>query len=219
MKQYYDGKKIGLGKIGEMVLNSMLRGVFNDGYRIKSNDFKNYNNGISKGVDFKIWLGSCLLFAIEAKNWRNFKKPYGKDIIENEIIARFRNCEAKYKVLIISFENLLSKEGHRMLRDAGIEVFSLNKLLGRKLFKNKLYFQLKVQLQQFINDLRAKVLDYQSKLNTELQTLPTTKLDTLLLELQSELPYTTNIEIPDTPTNTTGDNSNITGNNNQLPTG
>lgn len=150
--------KIGLGKINEIVLNSIFHSIFDSNYRIKSNDFKNYNNGIGHGTDFKIWLGSLLLFEIEAKNWRDIGKPYGKEIVETEIIDRFHNSTAKHKILVISYDSLISKLGIDLLKRHNITVFSVDRLIGKKVFKSPLFYQIKAQLSTYLNGLRSVVV-------------------------------------------------------------
>lgn len=188
MAENMKDNKIGLGKIGEQVLYSLFHSIFDrDHYRIKSNDYKNYNNGIGHGTDFKIWLGSCLLFDIEVKNWKLFSKPYGHDIIESEIIQRFRTSTAKYRILVISFIGLLSKSGLNLLKRNNIHVFSLDTLLGHKIFKSRLLYEIQAQLKQFITQLRQpifnqiRLIDYTSNTvncNTSHAILQTTDTPT-----------------------------------------
>jgi hypothetical protein len=146
-----------LGLINEKIFLSVLRLIFDEeDYRIKSNDFKNYKDGIKKGVDFRIFERNKSLYDIEAKNWRDFDRPYGIDIVKTEMLERFKTSCATFKILIISFMSLIPTEGLKLLNQHHIHVFEVGRLLGKKVFKNKFFYELKSKLTEFLYTIKQQ---------------------------------------------------------------
>lgn len=145
-----------LGLINEKVFLAVFMSLFKatESFRIKHNDFNNYHDGISKGVDFRIFERNRSLFDIEVKNWKLFNKPYGLDVAEKEIVERFKNSCAVFKILIISFASLLSQPAIRLLRSHNIHVFSVDRLLGKKVFKTRFFYELRSKLAYFFHKLQ-----------------------------------------------------------------
>lgn len=125
-------QKQALGLSGELLVHNMLNQIFKDDEdtRIKTNDFKNYTKSIEKGVDFKVYYRHEPFYAIEVKNWLLQNKPYGTEIAINEIISRFEGLRGFLKVLIISYDGLLTVKARRLLKQSNIHIISINKVMS-----------------------------------------------------------------------------------------
>jgi len=199
-----------LGLINEKVLLAILSSVFK-GYKIKHNDFNRYQDGISRGVDFRVFERNKSLFDIEVKNWKLFNKPYGLDVIKLEILERFKNSCAKYKILIISFISLISTEGLSLLKRNNIHVFGVDRLIGKKFFdfKNRLFYELKAKFTKFLRSIPESLNTVQTNLNPIFLDckvkcqLDTSIVDSLYTLKHSDfnvsIPQTNNLNLTDRP--------------------
>lgn len=144
----FDPNKIGLGKIAEQFVYSALRIAFKDPkVSILHNDWKFYTDSVGKGVDFTIIGRNGVIAEIEVKNWRwqSNWHLYGKEIVEREILSRFSN-KAKRKILVLSFKYIFTDRALKLLEANNIEIIEVGKLIGRKDFKSKLFYELKAKL-------------------------------------------------------------------------
>jgi hypothetical protein len=147
--------KVGLGKICEIFSVRELKSLFKrkDGYRIKHTDFKCYNWGF--GVDIRVFKGCKCLFDIEVKNWRILDIKYSVSVAREEVLTRFKNSGAKVKILFISHMEVFSKRALGLLSDNNIHVFEIGKLIGKKDLRSKLFYQVKLKLQHFLNAIKS----------------------------------------------------------------
>lgn len=148
--------KIALGIIGEMVAFALLSGLFKtkEGFKVKHIDWKRYNCGFR--VDLRVFKKCKSVMDIEVKNWRLFSKPYGTEIAISEIIDRFKKSCALFKILFITYKTLLTREALGLLDLHKIHVFEIGKLMGKKDFKNKFFYETKQRLAQFIKTIKSK---------------------------------------------------------------
>lgn len=147
--------KVGLGISLEKFIYSVLKSFKKPDYDISHVDWKKYNKGF--GLD--VWLTNRKTketIGIECKNWRLFNKPYGTKTAKSEIISRFLDYETehgkllKLKILIISFKELLTKKAIKLLKLHNIHIVETNKLIGKKDFRTRLFYQLKAKIERLI---------------------------------------------------------------------
>lgn len=152
--------KIGLGKISEMLFYSLFCSLYpkNEGYSVKHVNWKKYNYG--HGVDLKVFEGCKQILGIECKNWRDLDRPYGTDIAETEIIDRFKHHGSGLKLLIISFIDLLTKQALQLLKQHGIHIIEVGKLIGKKDFKTRLFYELASKIRQTIKQATKHGADF-----------------------------------------------------------
>ena len=157
MKNY----KLGLGKIGEMFSNAVVKSVFKTkkGFRVKHVNWNNYTHG--SGLDLRVFRQNKLFLGIEVKNWRYFDRPYGVEFAVSEIIDRFKEFTGDFKILIISFKSLLTKKAILLLNNHHIHILEVGKLMNKNDFPkkdktNKTYFNLKYKLIKLIRDLKRQ---------------------------------------------------------------
>lgn len=164
-----DSSKIGLGKIGEIVIDGVTRSLFKvrDGFRVKHIDWDNYTYG--SGLDVRVFERNKQILAIEVKNWNWQDRPYGLDIVRREIIDRFKNFSGGIKVLIITFLCLLTSEGIELIKSRGIEIIEVGTLITTEIFKSSIFYQIKAKLASLWNrrtQILKQIADIkQSRLN------------------------------------------------------
>jgi len=115
--------------------------------------FGSYNHG--DGSDFKIIDGEFnIVVEGEVKNWQQQNRPYGTDIIKEEVLTRYET-QAPVKLLIITFLSLLTQKALELLREHGITVIEVNGLmLGEA--KSRLFKPLLRKLYPILKPLLTK---------------------------------------------------------------
>ena len=143
--------KIGLGIISEKFCTKVAESTFKkrEDFEVKHVDWNKYNYG--DGLDLRIFQRNKQIIGVEVKNWRYFKRPYGTQVAEDEIIDRFRNFAGGLKVLIISFLSLLTQKAIRLLEVHNIHIIEVGKLVGKNDFPrrgkdNTVFYSLKSKL-------------------------------------------------------------------------
>ena len=155
MKNY----KLGLGIIGEMFSNAVVKSVFKTkkGFRVKHVNWNNYTHG--SGLDLRVFRQNKLFLGIEVKNWRYFDRPYGLEFAISEIIDRFKEFTGDFKILIISFKSLLTKKAILLLNNHHIHILEVGKLMNKNDFPRKgktntVYFSLTNKLLRLYQKLK-----------------------------------------------------------------
>jgi hypothetical protein len=145
------------GKTGERVISSAVATQYKakDGFTVRHNNFNSeYEFSCSSGLDVKLFEGCRELASFEVKNWQKQPKPYGTETTKEQILSRFDHCGGGIKILIITFMSLLTKEGIRLIEQAGILIFEIGELLTTAFYQDlkKLYSlgnRLKKAIQNF----------------------------------------------------------------------
>jgi hypothetical protein len=155
-----------LGQIPEDLIKSILKKVApsEKGFRFTFPDKNNYNN--HNGVDFRVFWHNKEILAIECKNWRKLAFKYGLDNARTEIINRFHHIGTNNKLLVISFSEQLTEPSIKAIRNEGIQILSLNKLVGGKDFRSDLYKQTLGKLSSFIKSAMGLVFNSQSSIQS-----------------------------------------------------
>lgn len=123
-ENYYTPSNLFWGSTGERIVTSAVNLSFRkqDGYYIKHNNFEDitqYCTGY--GMDITIQYkpeGYGFVCAIEVKNLKDQKKPYGTDFVKRHILPRGEGITG-LKLLVITFLSLLTKQGIELLKKHG----------------------------------------------------------------------------------------------------
>lgn len=97
---------------------------------------KKYRNEERSDVDLKTFKNEILWMDEECKNWKNPTNQYGLPKAQSEVIERFKNSKAKYKVLSIPNFNVFNWKARKQIISKGIKIFETGKLIGSKDFRS-----------------------------------------------------------------------------------
>jgi hypothetical protein len=162
-----------LGRSGEQLWASVSFKVFGYGFELRHNDWSNYAKSQAKGVDVRVRQGKDLCFAIEIKNLNWQSKPYGTEFTVKEVLTRFEGLEAIFKILVISYKKLLTKEALRLLEENHIHVYEVGNVF--KIGKHnpranpEFYYGQVSSFKQFIDNLDPKVAMLQQTLEEAME--------------------------------------------------
>jgi hypothetical protein len=137
-RDYFTHENLYHGKTSEKIVVDALKTKFKkrDGYMIKHNPFNSqYRYACAKGIDIPVYFEETQIAEIEVKGLADQPKPYGTDYVYRHILPRFSktNC---VKILVITYEHLLTKKAKDILEQHGIIIFEIGYRLTTSIYQN-----------------------------------------------------------------------------------
>lgn len=136
------------GGMGEKVGQAATQMNFKrkDGFHVKANRFNDqYRYCCGYGMDIIIEdmrNGYAAIAALEIKNLADQRKPYGTDFVIKQVLSRSADLNPLVKkILVITFEHLLTKTAKQLLTQEGWEIIEVGERLTANFFSDlsKLY--------------------------------------------------------------------------------
>jgi hypothetical protein len=154
------------GKTGEKIVARAVKTLYK-----KKNGWIVHCNKFGKLTDYKINDGMDITVekevAIEVKNFKQQKKPYGMDLIVREVLSR-RTDKTLPALLVITYNKLLTKASKQLLAQEGWAVLYLEqRIVNTKDWKEiyPLAQKLKIAIAE------AKTIHKQKSSSTKTQTM------------------------------------------------